>query len=295
MYDAARAAKISRRRRQHHSVQHRDTGSERAHACGERRGSATYAAATHDSVCSATHARRVAAPDEPDRLVSSPDDLHPSPDGYRLMAAALDPAIKQALATRRALVAVLARRILRDGIDGPGRCRYELRPCKLWKQRSHGAAALAARVVRMPLPPPQPQPTFKAGTQVVSLFATVADAQKRLVPDLTQRRLRGLRQREAAAARLFRERDPADHRRRHARHQRQHDADRSICCSQAAEQFLLRLLPEDKGRVGAFNDKIQFSARFTQQSRRAGHRRQGSRLRQRDEAVGCGRRRASTS
>ena len=32
---------------------------------------------------------------------------------------------------------------------------------------------------------------------------------------------------------------------------------------QAAEQFLLRLLPADKGRVGAFNDKIQFAGTFT--------------------------------
>ena len=39
----------------------------------------------------------VAAPGRPDRLVSSPDDLHPSPEGYRLMAAALEPAIKQAI------------------------------------------------------------------------------------------------------------------------------------------------------------------------------------------------------
>ena len=31
----------------------------------------------------------------------------------------------------------------------------------------------------------------------------------------------------------------------------------------AAEQFLLRLLPADQGRVGAFNDKIQISAHFT--------------------------------
>jgi Ca-activated chloride channel homolog len=31
----------------------------------------------------------------------------------------------------------------------------------------------------------------------------------------------------------------------------------------AAEQFLIRLLPADKARVGAFNDKIQFSSRFT--------------------------------
>src|ERR1700675_4543864 len=30
------------------------------------------------------------------------------------------------------------------------------------------------------------QPTFKSGTQIVSLFVTVTDAQKRLVPDLTE-------------------------------------------------------------------------------------------------------------
>ncbi len=40
----------------------------------------------------------VAAPGAPDLLVSSPDNLHPSPDGYRLMAIALEPAIKRALA-----------------------------------------------------------------------------------------------------------------------------------------------------------------------------------------------------
>lgn len=45
----------------------------------------------------------VAAPGQPDRLVSSPDDLHPSPEGYKLMAAALEPAIVTALAKARAL------------------------------------------------------------------------------------------------------------------------------------------------------------------------------------------------
>jgi lysophospholipase L1-like esterase len=40
----------------------------------------------------------VRSPDAPDRLVSSPDDLHPSTDGYRLMAIALEPAIRRALA-----------------------------------------------------------------------------------------------------------------------------------------------------------------------------------------------------
>lgn len=32
---------------------------------------------------------------------------------------------------------------------------------------------------------------------------------------------------------------------------------------QAAEQFLIRLLPADRGQVGAFSDKIQFSGTFT--------------------------------
>jgi lysophospholipase L1-like esterase len=39
----------------------------------------------------------VSAPEQPDRLVSSPDGLHPSPDGYRSMAIALEPAINEAL------------------------------------------------------------------------------------------------------------------------------------------------------------------------------------------------------
>jgi lysophospholipase L1-like esterase len=42
----------------------------------------------------------VAAADDPDRLLSSPDDLHPSPDGYRLMALALEPALMRVLKGR---------------------------------------------------------------------------------------------------------------------------------------------------------------------------------------------------
>jgi lysophospholipase L1-like esterase len=40
----------------------------------------------------------VAAPGQPDRLMSSPDGLHPSPAGYKRMASALEPAIAHALA-----------------------------------------------------------------------------------------------------------------------------------------------------------------------------------------------------
>lgn len=43
----------------------------------------------------------VAAPGNPDLLVSSPDRLHPSPEGYRLMAEAIAPAIERALAQLR--------------------------------------------------------------------------------------------------------------------------------------------------------------------------------------------------
>jgi lysophospholipase L1-like esterase len=56
-----------------------------------------YAAAHPADVVFCDTRAAVAAPGQPDRLVSSPDDLHPSPDGYRRMAAALEPAIKTAL------------------------------------------------------------------------------------------------------------------------------------------------------------------------------------------------------
>jgi len=45
----------------------------------------------------------VATPGDRDRLVSSPDDLHPSPEGYRLMALALEPAIAAALSGAQSL------------------------------------------------------------------------------------------------------------------------------------------------------------------------------------------------
>jgi len=45
----------------------------------------------------------VAAPGAADRLASSPDDLHPSPDGYRRMARALEPAVMRALTKERSL------------------------------------------------------------------------------------------------------------------------------------------------------------------------------------------------
>jgi len=61
-------------------------------------------AASHDRAVVFCDTRAaVAAPAQPDRLASSPDDLHPSVDGYRRMAAALEPAVKVALSKRPAL------------------------------------------------------------------------------------------------------------------------------------------------------------------------------------------------
>ena len=56
-----------------------------------------YAARHPDTEICDTRAA-VAAPADSDRLAASPDGLHPSPDGYKLMAVALDPAINSALA-----------------------------------------------------------------------------------------------------------------------------------------------------------------------------------------------------
>jgi lysophospholipase L1-like esterase len=59
----------------------------------------SYAAA-HGVVCADTRAA-LAAPDDGDRLVSSMDDLHPSPDGYRLMALVFGPAVTRALKIKK--------------------------------------------------------------------------------------------------------------------------------------------------------------------------------------------------
>ncbi|HUK33998.1 MAG TPA: VWA domain-containing protein, partial [Vicinamibacterales bacterium] len=100
------------------------------------------------------------------------------------------------------------------------------------------------------------QPTFRAGTQIVSVFATVTDAQKRLVPDLQQTDFEVLDNEKPQPLTFF-------------QNETQPitvivmlDTSGSMTLTldllrAAAEQFVLRLLPADKARVGAFNDKIQ--------------------------------------
>jgi len=104
------------------------------------------------------------------------------------------------------------------------------------------------------------QPTFRAGTQVVSLFATVTDAQKRLVPDLMQSDFEVFDNEKPQPLVFFQnEIQPISV-------VVMLDTSGSMTMTldllrAAAEQFVLRLLPADKARIGAFNDKIQFMGR----------------------------------
>jgi len=125
------------------------------------------------------------------------------------------------------------------------------------------ASAFAAVLSAAALAAQQPQgPTFKAGTQVVSLFVTVADAQKRLVPDLTKEDFEVFDNEKPQALTYF---DNSIH---PITVVVMLDTSGSMTLTidllkRAAEQFLLRLLPDDKAKVGAFNDKVQISARFS--------------------------------
>ena len=109
----------------------------------------------------------------------------------------------------------------------------------------------------------QQAPTFKTGTEIVSLFVTVADNQRRLVPDLTKDDFEVLDNDKP---------QPLVHFKNVVQPITivvMLDTSGSMTGSisllkEAAEQFLLRLLPADQGRVGAFNDKIQImGSRFT--------------------------------
>ena len=129
----------------------------------------------------------------------------------------------------------------------------------MWK-RTAGAGAMA--VLMAAGLAAQQQPTFKSGTQIVSLFVTVADADKRLVPDLTKDDFDVFDNDKPQPIIYF---DSSIH---PITVVVMLDTSGSMTGTigllrQAAEQFIIRLLPEDKGRVGAFNDKIQFSSRFT--------------------------------
>src|SRR5207245_1411102 len=121
---------------------------------------------------------------------------------------------------------------------------------------------LAASAVAAGEQAPPLQPSFKSGMRIVSIFATVSVADRRRWPTLTQEYFEILDNEKPQLVVFF-------------NNEVQPitvivmlDTSLSMTGSiallrAAAEQFVLRLLPADKGRLGAFNDKIQMSAAFT--------------------------------
>jgi Ca-activated chloride channel family protein len=106
------------------------------------------------------------------------------------------------------------------------------------------------------------QPTFKSGTRVVPVITTVTDATGRLVPGLEREDFTILDNNKPQEITLFQnETTPFTV-------VVMLDFSGSMTANldllkEAAEQFLLRMLPADKGQVGAFSDKIQMSGEFT--------------------------------
>ncbi len=106
------------------------------------------------------------------------------------------------------------------------------------------------------------QATFRSSTRIVPVLTTVTDAQGRLVPNLDQDQFTILDNTKPQDITFF-------------LNETQPftvvvilDFSASMTANldrlkQATEQFVLRMLPADKGQVGAFSDKIQFSGTFT--------------------------------
>lgn len=106
------------------------------------------------------------------------------------------------------------------------------------------------------------QATFRSGTSIVPVLTTVTDRHGRLVPNLEQHEFSILDNGKPQEITFF-------------QNETQPftvvvmlDFSASMTANldllkAATEQFLIRMLPDDKGQVGAFSDKIEFSGEFT--------------------------------
>lgn len=128
------------------------------------------------------------------------------------------------------------------------------------------AAGLATIVSAQnpPQVPPQDQPpVFRAGSRIeVPIYATVIDSAGRLAPDLDKSDFTVLDDGKPVELTTFSNASLP------FTVVVMMDTSASMTnnlefLNRAAEQFLIRLLPVDRAQVGAFNDKIQFSGRFT--------------------------------
>jgi Ca-activated chloride channel family protein len=103
----------------------------------------------------------------------------------------------------------------------------------------------------------EPQKTIRTSTNTVALYVTITDAEKRLVPDLVESDFEVYDNGKLQTLNLF------DNRPQPISVVVMLDTSGSMTLAldlvkRAAEQFLIRLLPQDQGIVGAFNDKIEF-------------------------------------
>lgn len=106
------------------------------------------------------------------------------------------------------------------------------------------------------------QPTFRSSANVVAIYATVTDRDGRLVPDLQQEHFEVYDNGKLQPLTLFRsDVQPITV-------VVMLDMSGSMTLNYeflkvAAERFVLRLLPDDRARIGSFSDKIQLSSEFT--------------------------------
>ncbi|MEO5822437.1 MAG: VWA domain-containing protein [Vicinamibacteraceae bacterium] len=103
------------------------------------------------------------------------------------------------------------------------------------------------------------QPTFRSGTQTVPLYITVTDNAGRLVPNLSKDDFTVLDNGVPQEISVF------DNTIRPITSVVMLDTSGSMTLNldlmkAAAEQFIIRLLPEDKAMVGAFNNKVEFAS-----------------------------------
>ncbi len=125
-------------------------------------------------------------------------------------------------------------------------------------------AALTAALVSAPRAGQQ-MPTFRTGAKIVPLYVTVTDATGRLVPNLTKDDFQILDNTKPQEISQFTDEILP------ITVVVMLDTSGSMTLNidfvrQGAEQFLLRMLPDDKACVGAFNDKIQFASPFSSNS-----------------------------
>ena len=108
----------------------------------------------------------------------------------------------------------------------------------------------------------QQPPIFKSGTQTVPLFATVTDATGRLIPDLAKEDFEILDNNKPQAVTLF-VNDLQFIKVVVMLDESGSMVNNIATVKEGAEQFLLRLLPDDRARIGSFEDKIIVSPEFT--------------------------------